>query len=389
MVLCAALSLLTVLLELTYLLRYLNLLRNVLTYLQLRITHARRRTARASLTEARRVVQRIIRPFPRCLVIFTTDRHLAATSHRLKVMSSSRRRICTERAAVRKATFSAFWMISVLLIRVVSAAQNIDSDMKPFNLTKYYFSEEARLGPGIWKFAHYLPVYERHFARFRGTDVHFLEVGIHSGGSLRMWRRFFGEKAVIMGMDRLNATRRYESDPRYGRPNRIFVGDQSSIHFWDTFKRQVGRLDILLDDGGHKMHLQRATASAMLPYLSLGGVYLCEDLIGRDHDAQLRWYYDTLVPSLNVYKAKPLANGRVGDYSDTPTSTQRSMFSLTFYPFQVVIEKRTVPLDRIDNEAFEGEHIGSSALLFAKEQKDPVLRHQYQRGHIVSPLRSG
>lgn len=41
MVLCAALSLLTVLLELTYLLRYLNLLRNVLTYLQLRTTHAR------------------------------------------------------------------------------------------------------------------------------------------------------------------------------------------------------------------------------------------------------------------------------------------------------------------------------------------------------------
>jgi hypothetical protein len=265
---------------------------------------------------------------------------------------------------------------------LATAALEVLSAVRPFNLTEYYFSNESHSRPGIWKVAHYLPIYDRHFSRFRGTDVHFLEVGVHSGGSLRMWREYFGERAVIMGMDRLNHTRRYEGDPRYGRPDRIFVGDQSSARFWQTLKQRIRRVDILLDDGGHKRHLQRATANAMIPHLAPGGVYVCEDLMGSDHKEQLHWYFDTLVPSLNAYTPQRLPRGRAGDTSDNVTATQRSILSLTYYPFQVVIEKRAIPLDRIVNEAFEDDHIGSSAKLFATEQREPSLRTQYAQGHI-------
>ena len=43
-------------------------------------------------------------------------------------------------------------------------------------------------GPGIYKWTHYFEIYERHFARFRGKAVHVAEVGVYSGGSLRMWK---------------------------------------------------------------------------------------------------------------------------------------------------------------------------------------------------------
>ena len=75
--------------------------------------------------------------------------------------------------------------------------------------------------------AHYFDVYEKHFSRFRGTDVVVAEVGIYSGGSLKMWRHYFGPRAVIYGIDISNRTRVYERNPSYGSPDRIFVGDQS------------------------------------------------------------------------------------------------------------------------------------------------------------------
>ena len=267
------------------------------------------------------------------------------------------------------------------------------SRLRDFNLTDYYL-HDARNGPAIWKFAHYLPVYEKHFGRFRGTDVHFLEVGIHSGGSLRLWREFFGERAVIFGMDRLNATRIYQGDPRFGSPQRIFVGDQGSPTFWRTLKERVPRLDILLDDGGHQQHLMTATATAMIPHLSFGGVYLCEDLAdihfadrhpGMDHSssAQLEWFFSQFArPMLPYRNVKPVPHSK-GDYSDELTSVQRTIASLSFYPFQVVIEKRTAPLESILNEEHRGTfHLGSSEALFAHEMRVPELKAQYRAGHV-------
>ena len=85
---------------------------------------------------------------------------------------------------------------------------------------------------------HYFPIYERHLARFRNTDVHVVEIGIYSGGSLQMWRKYFGPRANIVGVDIANATKVYEGHPKYGRPDRIVLGDQSSPKFWERFKKK-------------------------------------------------------------------------------------------------------------------------------------------------------
>src|SRR3974390_3553832 len=58
------------------------------------------------------------------------------------------------------------------------------------SLQAYFNSYEN--GPGIHKWLHYFDIYERHFKRFVGREVHVLEIGVESGGSLRMWRGYFG-----------------------------------------------------------------------------------------------------------------------------------------------------------------------------------------------------
>lgn len=48
----------------------------------------------------------------------------------------------------------------------------------------------------IHKWHHYLPLYERYFRVWRGTEVRFLEIGVSKGGSLSMWRRYFGSEPL-------------------------------------------------------------------------------------------------------------------------------------------------------------------------------------------------
>ena len=56
---------------------------------------------------------------------------------------------------------------------------------------------------------------------------------------MRMWRWYFGERAHITGVDIEPATRVYQGNPRFGRPDQIVIGDQSDPAFWERFKREV------------------------------------------------------------------------------------------------------------------------------------------------------
>jgi len=152
-------------------------------------------------------------------------------------------------------------------------------------LERYF--DNLREGPGLVKWRHYFGIYEQHLARFRGTDVHLAEVGVYSGGSLRMWRHYLGPRAKLFAIDISPATRIYERNPHYGNAERVFIGDQASPAFWARFRREVPRLDVLIDDGGHSALQQWATLDCIFPHLSVGGVHLIEDVFSRDLSRQV------------------------------------------------------------------------------------------------------
>src|SRR6476469_2066160 len=53
-------------------------------------------------------------------------------------------------------------------------------------------------GKTIHKWAHYFPIYERHFAPWQNRSLVFWEVGVYEGGSLQMWQRYFGPNDVVL-----------------------------------------------------------------------------------------------------------------------------------------------------------------------------------------------
>jgi hypothetical protein len=201
------------------------------------------------------------------------------------------------------------------------------------NWLEEYFDNHLT-GPGLWKWRHYFPVYDRHFAKFRGHEVHVVEIGIFSGGSLEMWHSYFGDQAHVYGVDIAPECRSYE-----GPRTRVFIGDQSDPEFWDRFVREVPKIDIIIDDGGHQASQQIPTLEALLPHLRPGGVYLCEDVQGNFH--AFHDYVDGL--SRNLHAMGPVGeNGTV-----LPTQFQRVIDSVHLYPFITVIERRADALDHL------------------------------------------
>lgn len=198
------------------------------------------------------------------------------------------------------------------------------------NALRMYFDSHLE-GRGIWKWNHYFEIYERHFRKFVGRDVHVLEIGVYSGGSLEMWKQYFGSNCFVYGVDINDTCKSYENDY-----TKIFIGDQANREFWRTFKEQVPTIDILIDDGGHKTHQQIVTLEEMLPYIRPGGVYLCEDV----HRVQngFTGFAQGLVDSLNAMVEK-------ADSEVMPTTFQKSVHSIHFYPYAIVIEKTESSVD--------------------------------------------
>lgn len=127
-------------------------------------------------------------------------------------------------------------------------------------------------GRQLNKWIHYLDVYHRYFERYRGTDVHIVEIGVANGGSLDMWKDYFGPDARIYGVDLHEGHKELEDEQ-----TTILVGDQSDRTFLRELVRSVPRIDILLDDGGHSMQQQIATFEEVYPHIEPDGLYVCED----------------------------------------------------------------------------------------------------------------
>jgi len=125
----------------------------------------------------------------------------------------------------------------------------------------------------LHKWDHYIEIYDRHFSSFRNKEIVFVEIGVSHGGSLQMWREYFGEKAKLIGIDINPECKQFEE------PNtEIIIGSQEDLMFLETLKNNLPDTDIFIDDGGHTMKQQILTFKYLYDKVKLGGYYLCEDL---------------------------------------------------------------------------------------------------------------
>lgn len=125
------------------------------------------------------------------------------------------------------------------------------------------------------KWRQYLPIYDRHLGRFRGSPVRMLEIGVANGGSFEIWRRYLGADACLHGLDISRSDEAIRCLAQVGAT--LHFGDQKDAALLQGIAAQMGGLDVVLDDGSHDSVDQIRTFETLYPLLAPGGIYLCED----------------------------------------------------------------------------------------------------------------
>ena len=123
------------------------------------------------------------------------------------------------------------------------------------------------------KVSSYFSSYSEILEKYRNKEIIFVEIGVLNGGSLFMWRDYFGPKARIIGIDLNPIAKKWR---KYGF--QIYIGSQSDPIFWRKFFRLEGKVDIILDDGGHTNEQQIITAHETIPNIKDGGLLIVEDV---------------------------------------------------------------------------------------------------------------
>jgi hypothetical protein len=186
----------------------------------------------------------------------------------------------------------------------------------------------------IHKWKHYFPAYERHFRDFANKPVTFIEIGCGCGGSLQMWKRYFGPHARIIGIDNNPQAKTFEEDQIDVR-----IGEQQDSKFLHSLIDEFGAPDIVLDDGSHMMGHMIASFEFLYSRLAKNGVYMVEDL----HTSYWDEYGGGLRrPSTFIERCKTLIDELNADHTRealSPTEFTKTTLSIHFYDSLVVFER--------------------------------------------------
>lgn len=192
------------------------------------------------------------------------------------------------------------------------------------------------------KYDTYFPVYEALLQKYVDREVTVVEVGVFNGGSLFMWRKFFGPKARIIGIDLNPDACEWE---KHGFE--IYIGDQSSDTFWIELFQKIGKVDVLIDDGGHTNRQQIVTSHYAIQNINDGGVLIVEDV----HTNYFREFGNPSNYSFVNFAHKIVDGVNSRSYALRQTYAQYSsrVYSLSFFESMVAFQidsrlcKQSVP----------------------------------------------
>lgn len=137
------------------------------------------------------------------------------------------------------------------------------------------------------KFDVYFEIYEEIFSKLRGTSPTFIEIGIQGGGSLFTWREYFGEDSRIIGIDLNPECKKFE---KYGFE--IHIGDAADENFLARTFQKIGKIDAILDDGGHLFHQQ-------INVLQSAAINIQQNLLVAIEDSSTSFYKEFLKKTSN------------------------------------------------------------------------------------------
>lgn len=181
------------------------------------------------------------------------------------------------------------------------------------------------------KHSQYFQVYEELLGGYRDKELTFVEIGVLNGGSLFMWRSYFGSRARIIGVDLNPVAKKWEADGF-----EIYIGSQSNPDFWNHFFKLVGPVDVVLDDGGHTEEQQIITTSCTVPHIKDGGLLIIEDThtsysrgSGNPSKYSFISYAKTIVDAIN---------SRNPEVDHSKNDLNKRIYSASFYDAMVAFK---------------------------------------------------
>lgn len=210
----------------------------------------------------------------------------------------------------------------------------------------------ARGGEPFIKWWHYFDVYDRELGALAaasrekrlGHPLRVLEIGVWRGGSLGLWRDYFGPSAVIAGIDIDPESARFD-----GVDASIRIGSQADVPFLRSVVEEMGGLDVVIDDGSHQCAHVIETLRCLWPLLSEGGLYCIEDL----HTSYWPgWGGGLHRPTSSIEALKSLVDELHHPYFDAQSGaeslgiTRDTLESVAFYDSVAVLRKAACPPPR-------------------------------------------
>jgi hypothetical protein len=202
-------------------------------------------------------------------------------------------------------------------------------------LEAFFFEGKHRL---IDKWLHYFEAYDRFFSKYKRRNVSILEIGVFKGGSLQMWKTYFQEEGnfvKVYGIDINDNCKELEEENV-----EIFIGSQDDRDFLAEVKRKIGKVDIVIDDGGHSMEQQIVAFEELFDAVNEDGIYLCEDC----HTSYMKEYGGAYKGETFVEYSKGLIDYLHAQYSETEelgrNKYSEQIKAITYYDSMIFIEKR-------------------------------------------------
>ena len=199
----------------------------------------------------------------------------------------------------------------------------------------------------LHKWLHYFDIYEENFSKFKKKKITILEIGIAKGGSLRMWKNYFSSESTIVGIDINPECKKFEKDNI-----KTYIGNQTDVNFLGSVIKDIGKPDIIIDDGGHTSSQQIISFNYLFGHLNDKGIYLVEDTHASYHsDFQDRQdgftfmdYAKSLADKLNLwyqYNDYKIYKKDIKEKIHMPYFTKNT-YKISFYNSIVVFEKRDI-----------------------------------------------
>lgn len=200
--------------------------------------------------------------------------------------------------------------------------------------SKLSLGEIAETIPGCGSDKHYLHRYTKYydelFSPIRQKPIALLEIGVDGGESLKLWSEYFTDpKSRIYGVDI------HDKGGDRGRA-KFFLGDATQPNMVFDITNEVGKLDVILDDGSHFSEDQKKALELWWPHLKPGGIWITEDCHSSYHYPWTEPGSIPFISYLNDWIERCMEKG--AGHSGVPTETD--ILEIVFRKSLVIIKKR-------------------------------------------------